>query len=160
MDMGSVEIRKDNKSMVCKVCGRNIENENANYCEYCGTSFRENISFKQEEPAPVYVKQSMERNSDVNSENEKPVSFGNWMGSMLLLLIPAIGPFLFIVMMFVWAFGSDTPQSKKNWARASLIVIAIIIAVTVFMLSVGLMQILNSGMNLNDYMNQLYNNQL
>lgn len=27
-------------NMVCKVCGRTIANEDANFCEYCGASFR------------------------------------------------------------------------------------------------------------------------
>ena len=27
--------------MICKVCGRTISNEEANFCEYCGASFRE-----------------------------------------------------------------------------------------------------------------------
>ena len=26
--------------MICKDCGREIVNDNANFCEYCGTSFR------------------------------------------------------------------------------------------------------------------------
>jgi ribosomal protein L37E len=158
--MDSVELRKDNKAMVCKACGRKTENENANYCEYCGTPFRENIAFKQEETAPVYMQQSVDSNTDEKEESEKPISFGNWMGTMLLPFIPIIGFFIYPVMLFVWAFGSDTPPSKKNWARASLIVSAIVIVAVFFMVTTVLMDVMNSGMNMNDYMNQLYKNQL
>jgi hypothetical protein len=138
--------------MVCKACGRNTANENANYCEYCGTSFRENIPIKQEDYG-VAREQSMEVN---NEENEKSISFGNWMGTMLLPFIPIIGIFIYIVMMFVWAFGSDTPKSKKNWARASLIISVVAIILFIFMFASTMMDIMNSGMNIQEYMNKLY----
>ncbi|MGB8453074.1 MAG: zinc ribbon domain-containing protein [Anaerocolumna sp.] len=139
--------------MVCKACGRNTANDNANYCEYCGTSFRENIPVKQEEYRVVSEPASVEVN---NEENEKPISFGNWLGTMLLPFIPIIGIFIYIVMMFVWAFGSDTTKSKKNWARASLIISVVAIILFIFMFASTMMDIMNSGMNLQDYMNQLY----
>ncbi len=139
--------------MVCKACGRNSANENANYCEYCGTSFRENIPFKQEEHQTVNMQPIAEASKE---ENEKPITFGNWMGTMLLPFIPIVGIFIYIVMMFVWAFGSDTPQSKKNWARASLIVSAIAIILFIFMFTSAMMELINSGMDINQYMSEFY----
>lgn len=146
-------MRKDGKTMVCKACGRNSANENANYCEYCGTSFRENIPLKQEDFSAANSRQVVEPDIE---EKEKPISFGNWMGSMLLPFIPIVGIFIYIVMMFVWAFGSDTPKSKKNWARASLIVTAAVIILFVFMFTSTMMDIMNSGMDINQYMSQFY----
>lgn len=139
--------------MVCKACGRNSASENANYCEYCGTSFRENIPFKQEERQPVKMQPIAETS---NEGNDKPITFGNWIGTMLLPFIPIVGIFIYIVMMFVWAFGSDTPQSKKNWARASLIVSAIAIVLFVFMFTSAMMEFINSGMDINQYMSEFY----
>ncbi|MCR5417039.1 MAG: hypothetical protein K6E79_09610 [Pseudobutyrivibrio sp.] len=54
------------------------------------------------------------------------VSLGEWMLTYLLMLIPIVN----IVMLFVWAFG-NSKESKKNWARATLIwyVIAIVIGI-------------------------------
>ncbi len=138
--------------MVCKACGRSSANENANYCEYCGTSFRENIPIRQEDYS-IGREQSTETES---VGNEKPISFGNWMGTMLLPFIPIVGIFIYIVMMFVWAFGSDTPKSKKNWARASLIVSVIAIILFVFMLTSTMMDIMNSGLSIEDYMSEFY----
>lgn len=139
--------------MVCKACGRNSASENANYCEYCGTSFRENIPFKQEEHQTVNTQQAAVTS---NEENEKPISFGNWMGTMLLPFIPIVGIFIYIVMMFVWAFGSDTPKSKKNWARASLIVSVIALVLFIFMFTSAMMELINSGMDINQYMSEFY----
>lgn len=138
--------------MVCKACGRNSANENANYCEYCGTSFRENTPFRQEN-----YEIGREQNRETGSEdNEKPISFRNWMGTMLLPFIPIVGIFIYIVMMFVWAFGSDAPKSKKNWARASLIISVIAIILFAFMFTSTMMDIMNSGMNIEDYMKEFY----
>jgi hypothetical protein len=62
------------------------------------------------------------------------VSIGDWIVSYILMGIPLVG----FIMLIVWAFGSDAPQSKKNWARANLIlmvigfVIMIILYATIF----------------------------
>ncbi|MCX4297687.1 MAG: hypothetical protein OSJ73_11715 [Lachnospiraceae bacterium] len=48
---------------------------------------------------------------------EEPVSFGDWMVTMLLLWIPCVN----IIMLFVWAFGSGTKKSKSNYCKAMLI---------------------------------------
>lgn len=55
--------------------------------------------------------------------NPPPVSFKEWMIAILLLALPVVN----IVMLFVWAFGSNTNPSKANYAKASLIWGAIII---------------------------------
>lgn len=47
----------------------------------------------------------------------RPVTTGDWMLTYLLVGIPFVG----LVLLFVWAFGSNTPVSKANWAKASLI---------------------------------------
>lgn len=57
--------------------------------------------------------------------NYKPTTVGNWMLTYLLLCIPLVN----IVLLFVWAFGSNTPVSKANWAKASLIWALIAIAI-------------------------------
>ncbi|MBM3168808.1 MAG: hypothetical protein FJZ76_05985 [Bacteroidetes bacterium] len=57
-----------------------------------------------------------------NSENPQIVKTSEWLITYLIASIPLVG----IVMLFVWAFGSSTNPSKSNWAKASLIWIAII----------------------------------
>jgi len=51
------------------------------------------------------------------------VSVGEWMLTLLISVIPVVN----LVMFFVWAFGSNTKLSKANWAKASLIWLAILI---------------------------------
>ena len=62
------------------------------------------------------------------------VTLGDWMITILLSALPIVN----IVMLFVWAFGSSTNPSKANWAKATLIWMAIGIALFVlFMLVIG-----------------------
>lgn len=57
-------------------------------------------------------------------ELEPPVTVGEWLVSMLLLLIPCVG----IVLMFVWAFSGNEKKSKANYFKASLILTGIVLA--------------------------------
>jgi len=56
-----------------------------------------------------------------------PMTLGNWIVTMLLLLIPIAN----IVLMFVWAFGSNTNPSKKTYFQATLIFAAIGLVLTI-----------------------------
>ena len=53
--------------------------------------------------------------------NNQSVSMGDWVVTLLVAAIPLVG----FIMYFVWAFSGGTPESKKNWARAVLIWMAI-----------------------------------
>ena len=53
----------------------------------------------------------------VAPKNTSTVSTGDWIVTLLLMCIP----FVNFIMLFVWAFGSSTPVSKANWAKAQLI---------------------------------------
>lgn len=53
----------------------------------------------------------------IGQDLEEPVSVGEWMIAMLLMVIPCVN----IVLMFVWAFSSSEKKSKSNYFKASLI---------------------------------------
>lgn len=61
-----------------------------------------------------------------NTELEEPVTFGEWMITMLVMMIPCVN----IVMMFVWAFGNGK-KSKSNYFKAALVwaLIGIVISI-------------------------------
>ena len=68
---------------------------------------------QQQQPYQQTYQQSYQPDSDL----EEPVSFGDWMLSILLMMIPCVN----IIMMFVWAFGSGTKKSKSNYFKAVLV---------------------------------------
>lgn len=49
------------------------------------------------------------------------ITVGEWLVTMLIAAIPLVN----VVMLFVWAFGSNTKLSKANWAKATLIFLAV-----------------------------------
>jgi hypothetical protein len=61
------------------------------------------------------------------------LTVGNWMVTILLTAIPIVG----FIMVLIWAFGSTTPLAKKNWARASLIWMCIVIVFYIILLMAG-----------------------
>lgn len=65
----------------------------------------------------------------MQDETYRPVTVGNWVLTMFLMCIPLVN----LILLFVWAFGSNTEISKSNWAKASLIWMLIGIAFSVLM---------------------------
>lgn len=68
-----------------------------------------------------YNSQNFNGEADFNQENRSVVSVGDWMITILIMVFPIVN----IVMLFVWSFSSSTPKSKANWAKATLIWMAI-----------------------------------
>lgn len=54
-------------------------------------------------------------------EAANTVSIWNWIGSIILTAIPVVN----LVCLLVWAISGNTIKSKKNWAIAMLIFMAV-----------------------------------
>lgn len=78
----------------------------------------------------------------VHKPGPPSVSFGSWMLTIFLMMIPLVN----IIMLFVWAFGDSNP-SKANYAKASLLwaAIGIVVYILVFVVIIG------TGISLSDY---------
>lgn len=63
-------------------------------------------------------------NTDNYDKYSKPMTLKDWIITLLLMLIPIAN----IVLMFVWAFGSNVNKSKKTYFQATLIMAAVGIA--------------------------------
>jgi len=87
----------------------------------------------------------MEVKMEVPLTPYKPITLGEWMVTLLLMIIPIVN----IVLLFVWAFSSTTHPSKANWAKATLLWFAIIIVIYVILFIVlfgSIMHSANTGM--------------
>lgn len=58
-----------------------------------------------------------------NENNAEVIKTGEWILTFLITAIPIVG----LVMLVIWAFGSNTNPNKSNWAKATLLWVAIII---------------------------------
>lgn len=56
-----------------------------------------------------------------NNQYDETVSVGDWIGSIIVAGIPLVG----LIMALVWAFGSTTKPSKRNFFRAWLLLAVI-----------------------------------
>lgn len=142
--------------MVCNTCGRQSQNEEANFCEYCGNSFREHMPGAcSTVPQQQITEKRIEQASYL--PEEQPVSLLNWLGTYGLMLIPFVGWLVYLIMLFIWSFGNETPASKKNWARATLIfgVVYFIFLIVLIMSNPMLMDMLNGTFDMNQYRNSL-----
>lgn len=63
-------------------------------------------------------------NIRIDKYDDEHMTVGKWIGTFLLMLIPIVN----IVLMFVWAFGSNVNRSKKTYFQAQLIMCGIILA--------------------------------
>ena len=50
------------------------------------------------------------------------MTVGDWLLTYLIMIVPIVN----IVMIFIWAFSSNTNVHRSTWAKASLIVLAIL----------------------------------
>lgn len=66
---------------------------------------------------PPYQPNYNVTNNYNSTKNQSVVSIGDWMITFILMALPLIN----FIMLFVWAFGSGTSESKANWAKATLI---------------------------------------
>lgn len=160
--------------MACNSCGRNTRNDKANFCDYCGASFRE-LDGNEIKPSYSYSNGNGTGNAsapipppippeaiEVKQEN-KPVSFLDWLGTYMIRFIPFVGRVVFFVMLIIWSIGNNVSESKKNWARAKLVYSIIMILITVLFIFLFFLMlrdpefqdIFNNEMN---QYNELFNN--
>ncbi len=59
----------------------------------------------------------------MEQKHETPTSVTEWMITIIVSAIPLIG----LIMLFIWAFAGEQGSSKSNWAKAALLIYAILI---------------------------------
>lgn len=65
--------------------------------------------------------------NEFENSNQKPMSVKDWLITLLIMAIPLVG----FIMLFVYAFSDSENINKKNWAKAQLIMLAIIIGLVI-----------------------------
>jgi len=58
-----------------------------------------------------------------NTPQTQTMSVTDWLINLVLAAIPLVG----LILLFVWAFGNDGNITRKNWAKANLLLAAIIL---------------------------------
>jgi Kef-type K+ transport system membrane component KefB len=66
----------------------------------------------------------------MDNPQEKPVSVGDWVLTLIVLGVPLLNLFF----LFYWALSDSTARSKKNYCRACLLFFAIGLIVSLLFL--------------------------
>ncbi|MBQ8600855.1 MAG: hypothetical protein IJ407_05720 [Clostridia bacterium] len=147
---------------ICQNCNFEC-NDQDRFCGKCGMPFpevkaeTEEVAPIVEEPkaeeeatpeVPVYQKPEEEPQPAEQSRTyqvpprymppqktneEEPISVGKWVLYHLIPFIPGVGSLIYIVMLFIWSFGSGEQNATfRNWAKSQLIVTAISFVLVLF----------------------------
>lgn len=68
----------------------------------------------------------------VETPRKEILSVGDWLITLIVSAIPIVN----LIMLFVWSFSRSTHPSKANWAKATLILIAIIIVLYIILFAI------------------------
>ena len=121
---------------------------------YNNDSVNENVNQATENPyqqsaSDPYQKSVQEQLQyqyrEPETDLEEPISMGEWLVTMLLMLIPCVN----IVLMFVWAFSTKEKKSKSNYFKACLIFTAIVLVIYIILIAVfgvAISSAISSGM--------------
>ena len=71
---------------------------------------------------------------EFENQNANTMSVKDWLYTLLILAIPLVG----FIMLFVFAFGNGQNENRQNWAKAQLIMMAIVLTlVMIFFIVFG-----------------------
>ena len=122
--------------MFCENCGKNLP-DGAKFCNGCGAKTEavqpaypaaaEPAPARPVAPPPSYTPPAQTAYASQQppaysiKPTSSPLGVGQYIGMLLLMCIPLLN----IILLFVWSFGGSVNLNKKNFARASLILGAI-----------------------------------
>jgi len=154
--------------MFCKNCGEQMDDLALN-CPNCGTAKEAQTPPPQTAPAqqippipqyqppvyqqPVYNQPSYQPVMPQNYAPDEHVSVGGWIGIFCINLIPVLGWLIYIIMIFVWAFGDTKKKTLKNFAKANLIIFALFFVFAVIAVIFAAI----AGFSMTDYMDKFSN---
>lgn len=114
--------------MQCKVCGREAGNPEANFCDYCGSSFHEeNRRIDVLTASEQETKQTTENTAGIGVTEQDRIPVWKFLVIMLLPFLPGVGIFLFLGIVIYWSASMKIQDSRKSFARALLIFSVVIL---------------------------------
>lgn len=138
--------------MICEKC--HMENaDGVKFCKGCGNplnagasamdSFNHQNNYQPQnyQQNPPYTQGYANYNQNNIPKKEEHMSVGGWIGVFCINLIPCVGSLIYLIMLFVWAFGGTPKKSLKTYAKAQLLImlisVVLVVIVWLIMLSLG-----------------------
>ena len=96
----------------CNNCNTMLE-DHAAFCPNCGANVAASY--------PAYPQAS----------SKDPISVGGWIGRSLIPYIPLVGGIVYLIMLFIWSGDAKKEDTFRNWAKAQLIIIAVVLVLSI-----------------------------
>lgn len=107
---------------ICPKCGAATE-DGKPYCTNCGSPLTMHEPAPQQQQQQAYYTET----EPPRGTRYAPMTIGMYIGTFFLLCIPVAN----FILLIVWAAGGCVNQSKRNFARAALILYGICIVLAV-----------------------------
>ena len=112
----------------CTSCGATLDDDKK-FCTQCGASVNESPAGAAAPPPQPAYQPAAAYGADApppKGSKYEPITTGGFIGIMLLMCIPIVGQ----ILMIVWALGGCRKINKRNLARASLILMLVMMLLT------------------------------
>ena len=114
--------------MLCRYCGTTLEDKAA-YCYRCNNPTGVAGQMQAGRSTPP-----IQQHIYIPQQTKQPISIGGWIGRSLISCIPLVGPLVYLIMLFVWAGDTTKEDSFRNWAKAQLIIMGIVVGLTLLVM--------------------------
>lgn len=74
-------------------------------------------------------------------QDSSPMSMGDWIVTLLVAMIPCVG----IIMYFVWAFSATTNVNRRNFCRAQLVIMGVVLVIYIIFIALFGSMLFRSG---------------
>lgn len=124
--------------MNCPNCGSELP-PNSKFCQTCGASV-DNTAQASSAGVQNNTYNTSSNNNPYNNNpyggmypmqppTGYPMTIGGWIGRSLIPYIPLVGWLIYLIMLFIWSGDQTKELTFRNWAKAQLIVMAIIFGI-------------------------------
>ena len=119
--------------MTCNSCGAELR-DGSKFCTTCGSAVNNpSVSdFNKPINKPTRLYQNPAPASDTGPDSfgrPQPTTVGGWIGRLLIPAIPIVGGIIYIIMLFIWTGDQTKEATFRNWAKAQLIIMAIVFGI-------------------------------
>ncbi|GFI43256.1 MAG: hypothetical protein HFG82_07395 [Dorea sp.] len=100
------------------------QNQNQNYNQNYNSNYNQNNSYNYQDNYNYNTGNQYNQMYE-GGQDMSPMTMGDWLLTLLVAMIPCFG----IIIYFVWAFSKTTNINRRNFCRAQLVIIGVVLVI-------------------------------